>query len=267
MAKKKYYAVKVGREPGIYRTWSGDNGAEAQVKGYTGAVYKGFEKLGDAREWLQAKTTPQKPKTLRLMPEIVDNRKNTRVSGPYPNKRISGSVRKQYCDHNQLLAEGKVIIFTDGSCIGNPGTGGYGAVILIDNQRTEISGGYRSTTNNRMELLACISALEKLKTPAKVVLYTDSRYIVNGVNKGWAKRWRSQNWMRSPKMPAKNADLWTRLLDLCDKHEVQFEWVKGHAGNPDNERCDELSVKAASSPNLPYDIDKKTRIFGDLHGH
>jgi ribonuclease HI len=146
---------------------------------------------------------------------------------------------------------GKVVsIHTDGGCINNPGPGGYGVVIINDRERIELSGGYRLTTNNRMELMAAIVALRSLKKRSRVMLTTDSQYVVNGIQKGWAMRWRSRNWMRDKKHRAENSDLWAELLDVLEKHEVSFQWVRGHSGHPENERCDALAKRAAHLPNL-----------------
>jgi len=147
-----------------------------------------------------------------------------------------------------------VEIYTDGACKGNPGPGGYGVVLVSGDRKKELSGGFRKTTNNRMELLACIEGLRSLKHPCSVVLTSDSKYVVNAMVKGWAKRWRSRGWKLSPSKPAKNSDLWMQLLDLCETHEVQFEWVKGHSEHPENERCDELAVAASNGKELPADL-------------
>jgi ribonuclease HI len=136
----------------------------------------------------------------------------------------------------------KVEIFTDGACSGNPGPGGYGAILRYGTIEKELSGGDENTTNNRMELLGAISALEALNEPCTVDLYTDSKYIVNGIEKGWAVSWRKNGWVKKDKKPALNSDLWARLLDLLDKHQVSFKWVKGHNEHPENERCDKLAV-------------------------
>lgn len=135
--------------------------------------------------------------------------------------------------------------FTDGACLGNPGPGGYGAILIYRGRRKELSGGEPATTNNRMELRACIAALRALKHPCDVELTSDSRYVVQGIEDGWAERWRRNGWMRTKKDPAKNADLWQELLDLCAIHRVRFLWVRGHDGHPENERADELAVAAA----------------------
>lgn len=147
----------------------------------------------------------------------------------------------------------RVTIYTDGACIGNPGPGGYGAVILFGEYRKEISGGYRKTTNNRMEILAAIRALEALTEPCEVTLYSDSAYVVNAMEKGWAKRWRAQGWQRGKQGKAANPDLWEGLLDLTSTHRVSFKWVRGHSGNRENERCDELANKAAHGETLRVD--------------
>ncbi|MZP31243.1 ribonuclease HI [Heliobacterium undosum] len=148
----------------------------------------------------------------------------------------------------------EVTIYTDGACLGNPGPGGYGAVLIYGEHRKELSEGFRDTTNNRMEMLAAIKALEALKEPCQVVLYSDSRYLVDAVTQGWAKRWKANGWMRNKKDPALNVDLWERLLQLLERHQVEFRWVKGHAGNPENERCDKLATTAAARPDLPLDV-------------
>ena len=146
-----------------------------------------------------------------------------------------------------------VTIHTDGGCIGNPGPGGYGVVLEYGGRRLEKSGGFRHTTNNRMELLAVIVGLESLKRPCRVHVYSDSRYVINAATKGWAERWRSNGWRLNKKRLAANPDLWQRLLELLDVHVVEFSWVKGHSGNVGNERCDSLASEAAQEPDLPDD--------------
>ncbi|CDZ23817.1 Ribonuclease H [[Clostridium] cellulosi] len=138
-----------------------------------------------------------------------------------------------------------VEIFTDGACRGNPGPGGYGVILRYGKHEKELSGGYSNTTNNRMELLAAITGLAALNEQCRVTLYSDSSYLVNGIKKGWAKKWKANGWIKGDKKPALNADLWDKLLQLIDKHEVEIVWVKGHAGHPENERCDKLAVEAA----------------------
>ena len=146
-----------------------------------------------------------------------------------------------------------VDIYTDGACRGNPGPGGYGVVLLNSVRRKEISGGYRSTTNNRMEVLAAIVGLEALKANSRVTLYSDSQYVVNAMEQGWARKWRQNGWKRNKREVALNPDLWARLLDLCEQHDVSFAWVRGHSGHKENERCDLLATQAAQGPDLEID--------------
>ena len=226
-SQKKFYTVIRGCRPGIYTAWYGSGGAEEQVRGYTGALYKGFTTLHEAQQWFEnAAASPRN-----------DAGRSPSVTVP----DVSGSL------------PGRVVVYTDGGSLGNPGPGGYGAIIIDGERQIELARGFRLTTNNRMELMACIAALEKLKVPADVVLHSDSRYVVNGISKGWARRWRANGWMRTKSEAAENADLWERLLDLCDKHRVRFVWVHGHAGNRLNERCDRLATDAAQGPDLRED--------------
>ncbi len=225
--KKKYYAVREGRERGVYDAWFGSGGAEEKIRGYAGARYKGFPSKEEAEAWLRGAV-------------------NSGANRPHEKKQ------GQPFETGDTAFDG-ITIYTDGSCRGNPGPGGYGAVILDGDKRRELARGFRLTTNNRMELLACIVALEALKEPSKVMLYSDSSYVVNGISKGWAKKWRANNWMRNRTDPAVNADLWEALLNQCERHQVRFVWVRGHAGNIENERCDELALEAASNDDLTID--------------
>lgn len=136
----------------------------------------------------------------------------------------------------------KVEIFTDGACSGNPGPGGWGVVLRCEGHEKELSGGERETTNNRMELTAAIMGLAALKRRCEVRLVTDSKYVADGINKGWAVSWKNNGWRKADKKPALNVELWDRLLELLSEHDVTIEWVKGHAGHPENERCDKLAV-------------------------
>lgn len=138
-----------------------------------------------------------------------------------------------------------VDLYTDGACRGNPGPGGYGVILRFGSHEKELSRGFANTTNNRMELSGVIAGLSCLKEPCDVTLYTDSQYVANGISKGWAKKWRANGWRKSDKSPALNVELWEQLLTLLDRHQVQIIWVKGHAGHPENERCDALAVAAA----------------------
>ena len=159
------------------------------------------------------------------------------------------------------MAERKnVTIYTDGGCINNPGPGGYGVVLLYGDRRRELSGGFRLTTNNRMEIMAAIVALSALKESCQVTLHSDSQYLVNAIEQGWAARWRETGWMRNRKEKALNPDLWERLLKLLGRHRVKFVWVRGHMGNQENERCDELAQSMARSPDLPPDLEYEKSV-------
>ena len=152
----------------------------------------------------------------------------------------------------------KVEIFTDGSSRGNPGPGGFGAILRYTDPKgqvhtKEVSRGYEETTNNRMELMGAIAALEELLRPCEVVLTSDSRYLIDSVEKGWVTSWQKKGWKKSDGKPALNVDLWQRLLDLLQVHRVTFRWVEGHAGHPENERCDHLATQAADKG--PYLVD------------
>ena len=169
---------------------------------------------------------------------------SVKSSKPVINKKPKSSIK---------TSENTIIIYTDGACTGNPGKGGYGAVIIDGDRREELADGYKLTTNNRMEMMGAIAALESLPSNSKVKLHSDSKYIVDAVVKGWAKKWQRNGWKRNSKEMAKNPDLWQELLDLCKIHDVEFIWVKGHAGIPENERCDRLAVAAAHKSNLQDD--------------
>ncbi len=147
----------------------------------------------------------------------------------------------------------QVIIYTDGACSGNPGPGGYGAILQSGKHSRELSQGYRRTTNNRMELMAVIASLHILTRACEVTLYSDSRYVVDAIEKGWAKSWKARGWKKADKQPAMNADLWALALEQLGKHKVKLVWVKGHASNPNNNRCDEIAVAATKSTSLLVD--------------
>ncbi len=220
--KKNYYAVAKGKNPGLYKTWGGPGGAEDQVKGFNGAQFKGFYDLGDALDYLT-------------------------------EHDIHVPEHESYVPKEDPIDPDRIHIYTDGSSIQNPGPGGYGAVLVFQGHPKELSAGFRETTNNRMELMACIVALEALKKTSKVMIFSDSKYVVDSVSKGWAQRWRLNGWQTDSKKNVENADLWRRLLNEIEKHDVQFTWVKGHAGKKENERCDELAQKAARGDNLAVD--------------
>ena len=136
----------------------------------------------------------------------------------------------------------EVTLYTDGACSGNPGPGGWGAILIYKDIKREMSGGDKETTNNKMELTAAIKGLSALKEPCRVKLYSDSKYLIDGITKDWARGWRAKGWKKSDGKPALNVDLWEKLLELDEYHEIEYIWVKGHAGNPNNERCDRLAV-------------------------
>lgn len=137
----------------------------------------------------------------------------------------------------------EVELYCDGACSGNPGEGGWGTILRYQGHEKELSGGEPNTTNNRMELTAVIRGLSALREPCKVTVYTDSQYVVNGITLGWAKAWQQNGWRKKDHKPALNPELWETLLSLLEQHEVRFEWIKGHAGHPENERCDKMAVE------------------------
>ncbi|MBU0480748.1 MAG: ribonuclease HI [Proteobacteria bacterium] len=225
--KKNFYAIAVGAKPGIYDNWPD---AHAQVRGFPGAKFKGFPTRGEAESWLK------NPGATRISAQTKSTKKTTEAAAdtsPRP---------------------GEVSIYTDGGSRFNPGPGGYGAVLIYNGKTRELGGGYRHTTNNRMELMACIVALRELEVRDQpITLYSDSQYVVNGINKGWARGWRKRGWVKSDGQPAINPDLWGELLDLVEKLNITFRWVRGHAGHPQNERCDEMAVAWTGKENLPVD--------------
>ena len=244
--KKQYYAVRIGREPGIYRTW---DECKAQVDGYAKAQYKGFGSLEEAEEYMGFVNTNK-----------TDARKPSSVK-PFnppgaPKKKDGTGYSEDETMALEMLETGDklkhMVIYTDGACLGNPGPGGYGVVLLHGKDRKEFFRGFRLTTNNRMEMLACIVGLQTLKEPCAVTLYSDSQYVINSMTKGWAKRWKKNKWMRNGEN-VPNADLWEKMLDLCDRHKVKFNWVRGHSGNKENERCDQLARQAALGLDLAID--------------
>ncbi len=225
MAKSKLYAVAAGRRTGIFTSWSE---TEAQVKGFAGARYKSFATRAEAEAWLENPSYgPARPK-----------------EKPRP---AAGQPAPEHSSES-------LVIYTDGGAINNPGPGGYGIVICNGEGRRQLSGGFRLTTNNRMEMTACLVALREVAGSGRpIVLYSDSSYLVNGIAKGWAQSWRKRGWRKSDGSAALNVDLWAELLDLLEQENVTFRWVKGHAGHELNEVCDRLAVAAARSEDLPAD--------------
>src|SRR5512144_1262151 len=232
MGKNKFYAVVKGHRPGIYDAWFGEHGAETKVRGFADARYKGFPSRREAEAWfteLSAETG-----TARQSRPTVSRKASSRQPKP---------AIKERPDQSTAADNGRVVVYTDGGCSRNPGPGGYGVVVLYGDSRKELSGGYAKTTNNRMELTACIKGLEALEQERPVTLFCDSQYVVNGIEKGWAQRWKRNNWKRNETEAAENSDLWAKLLDLCEKHDVSFRWVRAHDGTTENERCDQLAVE------------------------
>ena len=239
------YAVAKGHKPGIYAEWFGEHGAEIQVKGCAGARYKGFSSRAEAEAWLREVSAQ-----VSSAPHRASGEKTEKAS---VRKSLVKKASKESAPHLTGKHGEQVVIYSDGGCSYNPGPGGYGVVLLHGDNRVELCGGFARTTNNRMELIGCIKGLEALDRPCPAHIYTDSQYVVNGIEKGWAKKWRANNWKRSGNEPAENPDLWTRLLDLCEKHDVRFHWVRGHDGNTENERCDVLAVEMTHCADLPPD--------------
>ncbi len=227
MAGKKYYAVAIGRSSGIYTDWAS---AEKQVKGFAAAKFKSFSSRAEAETW--------------LVNPVYQKKERSRAKGPAPGR---GSASP----HDPAI----IIVYTDGGSINNPGPGGYGVVIERNGERQELSGGVRHTTNNRMEMMAAIVALRELQNcRKKIALSSDSSYLVNGITKGWAKEWQKKGWLKSDGQAVVNIDLWRELLGLLEGVDVTFNWVKGHAGNELNERCDQLATAAARQADLVADV-------------
>ncbi len=228
MAQKKVYAVKRGRTPGLFATW---DECKAQVDGFPGAVYKGFASKQEAEAWLFGS---------KSMDSLFDDEPPKKA--PAHKKTVPGEVP------SAGLSSADYIVYTDGSCLRNPdGPGGYAAVIVETKSGTarELSGGEPSTTNNRMELRAGIEALRALPHPSVVDFYTDSQYMKNAFTKYWLRNWKRRGWVTATGEPVKNQDLWRALDEEFQRRTVRFHWVKGHAGNRWNERCDELARSEA----------------------
>ncbi len=218
MAKQKFYAIAKGYQTGIFTSW---NEAKNLIDGYKGAIYKSFPTREEAEVWL----------------------KNPKYG--QGGKKPSTVSKKKIQDFSKTDG---IVIFSDGGSINNPGPGGYGAIIIKNGKELELSQGYRLTTNNRMELRGVISALTEVRgTKEKIKVYTDSKYVVDAINKGWTKNWQRNGWLKADKTPVLNRDLWELLVDLNRELDVEFNWVKGHAGNHYNERCDRLAVSSARS--------------------
>ncbi|WP_315444428.1 ribonuclease HI [uncultured Selenomonas sp.] len=217
---KKYYAVKRGRKTGLFTVWAE---CAAQVQGFQGAVYKGFMTEAEARDWLDGSSAPYSAKS-------------------------GTAVKKKSAPKAEEPVDADYIIHTDGSCLRNPGgAGGWAAV--IENSATgevaEHSGGDPETTNNRMELTAALMAVTSVPEGARIALYTDSQYLKNAFTKFWLPAWKKRGWKKADGEPVLNQDLWMKIDAAFAVRRIQFYWVKGHAGNPRNERCDELARSEA----------------------
>jgi len=227
-SQPKFYAVLKGYQPGIYLSW---DACRQQVEGYAGAQFKAFPTRQAAEAFMGIA-----PKQEKHDQSLFHQDK---IQAPQSGKQV--------------------VIYCDGACIRNPGPGGYGVVISYKDQRRELSAGFRLTTNNRMEILGCIVGLQALKEPCAVVVYSDSRYVVDAMTKSWAVKWRRNNWKRRDEQGNQkdvlNRDLWTKLLELSEKHRIQFEWVRGHTGIEGNERCDQLARSAATGNALGIDVE------------
>jgi len=212
-----FYAVKEGRQPGVYNTW--DECFE-QVNGYSGAVYKKFKVEADARAF---------------------------VLGGAPEPVKQSNVIDDQCNVSDVPTDKAVALYTDGACSGNPGPGGFGYAVVVNDVLTlKGSGGCALTTNNQMELSAVIEGLKAISNVRSVVVYSDSSYIVNAFEKHWIDGWKRRNWVKSDNSPVLNRELWKQLLtEMARFKDVQFVWVKGHAGNKFNELCDRLAVNAS----------------------
>lgn len=187
---------------------------------------------------------------------LTDNSTTTALSLSKSSQETMAKLRSYWQSKKREFVPTKdmVIIYTDGACVGNPGPGGYGVVIAHDGQRKDLFGGFSKTTNNRMEVMAAIIGLEALEPGCRAVVYSDSKYLVNAMELGWARSWQRRDWHKSNGERALNSDLWERLLAACYGHEVHFEWVKGHAGNDMNMLCDTMAEYAARQKNLPVDV-------------
>ncbi|NQV42824.1 MAG: ribonuclease HI [Candidatus Marinimicrobia bacterium] len=237
---KKVYAVFQGHNPGLYSSW---DEASQQVEGFKGAKYKSFPREIEAIEWLRECVLHGNEAVAPELIDLIKNHMDHNADGP----------ESSLSDPN-----GAIIIHTDGGASPNPGVGGYGVVLQKGQRRKELSGGYKLTTNNRMEMMAVIVALQTLKEASKVVLHTDSKYIVDSVTKRWVYGWKKRGWKKSDGKRPENVDLWEVLIALLEKHRVDFRWVKGHAGNTENERCDALVAEARMSKNLLIDTGYKS---------
>ncbi|MCF7826779.1 MAG: ribonuclease HI [Candidatus Marinimicrobia bacterium] len=236
---KKVYAVFQGHQPGLFCSWEE---ASQQVKNFKGAKYKSFPDRDSAITWLRECVLAANEPVAQSIIELIKTQ----------NSQIAPASKTSTPGLN-----GKIIIHTDGGASPNPGVGAYGVVLQKGSRRKELSAGYQFTTNNRMEMMAVIVALQSLNKSSDVVLYTDSKYIVDSITKRWVYGWKKRGWKKSDGNRPENVDLWEVIIPLLEEHQVEFHWVKGHAGHAENERCDVLVGEARKNKNLLVDTGYK----------
>ncbi len=237
---KKVYAVFQGHQPGIFESWDETSN---HVKGFRGAKYKSFADRESAIAWLRECVLAANEPVSQNLIDILKTQTNNTSAQSIPNV---------------FRDNGKIIIHTDGGASPNPGVGGYGVVLQKGSRRKELSQGYQLTTNNRMEMMAVIAALQELNESSEVILYTDSKYVVDSITKRWVYNWKKRGWKKSDGKRPENVDLWEVLIALLDQHQVDFRWVKGHAGHTENERCDALVAEARKNKHLLVDTGYRT---------
>jgi len=236
---KKIYAVFQGHQPGLFDSWEK---ASQQVKNFKGAKYKSFSHRDSAITWLRECVLAAKEPVAQHIIDIIKTQ----------NDKVTSASKATNPGLN-----GKIIIHTDGGASPNPGVGGYGVVMQKGSRRKELSAGYQLTTNNRMEMMAVIVALQTLNESSDVELYTDSKYVVDSITKRWVYGWKKRGWKKSDGKRPENVDLWEVIIPLLEEHQVEFHWVKGHAGHAENERCDVLVSEARKNKNLFVDTGYK----------
>lgn len=218
------------------------------MSGFPSAAYKSFSTLAEAQAWYAHAKCEHDAGSPGAVEQSVCETTIDRV-----DETSAASYDPESVKTRTMMQIPTVTIYTDGACLGNPGAGGYGVILLYEDHMKELSGGFCLTTNNRMEIMAAIVGLGALNKRCSVQVYSDSRYLVDAVMLGWIEKWRRNGWKRTGREIVKNADLWEEMYQLCKKHEVSVAWVKGHDGNDRNERCDTLAIQAAQGPNLAHD--------------
>jgi len=245
MGKQKYYAVRRGRTTGIFYSW---DKCKEQIHHWRGAEYKSFSNKESALSWLNYEIKPEQAAELAA--------KTAQLFAPTNSGEPTGSATSataeplgdgQTASADDKNPEAIYAIYTDGSCLKNPGGPGGWAAIVVEKgaSRMEISGGAPETTNNRMELTAAIKAIARTRYKSEIYLYTDSQYLRNAVDKNWLKKWKKNGWKTSTGGEVKNQDLWQELEKVMEERTINFNWILGHAGHPENERCDQMAKKAA----------------------